>query len=168
MSIERDPDLNWNKISSGPPLPGWGRKLLAWLITLFMFWVFAVFANLFLIKFPFFWRACSTSFSGSSFLTVFYYTVLSSFDSTIDDYATAASYSAYPLAGFATAIYGTLFGKPLFVVPAITWVLVYSVLIYLTIANADMAIDDVIAVWPFYIIGFLLILPCWLVSRRFW
>lgn len=168
MSSERDSNLNWNKISSGPPLPSWVKKLLAWLITLFMFWVFAVFVNLFLTKFPFFWSACSVTYSGSSFFTVFYYTVLSSLNSAIEDYVTAAYYPVYPLAGFATAIYGTLFGKPPFVVPAITWVLVYSVLIYLTIASLEMTTDDIVAGWPYQIVGFLLILPCWLVSRRFW
>lgn len=168
MSNTSDHGSNWQRVSTGPPLPQWFGILLAWIITLGMFCGVAIVIDRFLADFPYYWRACSAAFASSGFLEILQKTVLSSLSSAISSYKVAIYNPTYLFAGLATAIYGTFRGRPPLIVPTLTWVIVYSILTLLGVANLETTIAEVVNDWPFFITGIFLTTFCWFVSKRFW
>jgi hypothetical protein len=164
MSVDMNHGSNWAR----PPLPIWFHKLVAWIVTLLMFCVFAIIAERFLIHFPYYWRVCSSSIIGAPIYDVLYRTVLSSFFAAIKDYTVSYFNPTYMMPGFVTAIYGTFRGRPPLVVPTLVWLLVCFPLVYLSIAQFESTWEEAIGAWPYFMIGILLTIICWFVSKRFW
>jgi len=168
MNGDTNHGSNWARTPAGPPFPIWFHKLVAWVITLFMFCVFAIVADSFLINFPHYWRVCSSSITGAPMYDILYRTVWSSFFAAAKEYATSFYNPTYIVPGFATVIYGAFRGRPPLVVPAVTWILVCSALVYLSVSQFESTWEGAIADWPYFMIGILLTAFCWFVSKRFW
>jgi hypothetical protein len=168
MNGDKNHGSNWIRTPAGPPLPIWFHKLVAGVITLFMFCVFAIVADSFLINFPHYWRVCSSSVIGAPMYDILYRTVLSSFSAAIEDYAVSFYNPTYVVPGFVTAIYGNVRGRPPLVVPTVAWILVSFAFVYLSVSQFDSTWDQTITDWPYFMIGILLTVFCWFVSKRFW